>query len=230
MTELQPCAMLANGPPWMKAGLFSSVWTRFGAIASFKRAAIEPAAFRSADRTGWRSRVCPTTILASRRRRSARSVERQKIAITSEATVMSNPSSRAKPLATPPSEETIERNARVETVIDVVVNERGEQVVGGADRVQITGEMQVDVFHRHDLRIAAAGGAALDAKARPEARLAQAEDRLLADVVERVAETDRCRRLAFAGRRRGDRRDEDQLALRPAKRSEEHTSELQSRV
>ena len=32
--------------------------------------------------------------------------------MTSEATVMSNPSSRGKPLATPPSEETIERNAR----------------------------------------------------------------------------------------------------------------------
>ena len=37
---------------------------------------------------------------------------RQKIAITSEATVMSKPSSRGKPLATPPSEETIERSAR----------------------------------------------------------------------------------------------------------------------
>ena len=37
---------------------------------------------------------------------------RQKIAITSEATVMSKPSSRGKPLATPPSEETIERSER----------------------------------------------------------------------------------------------------------------------
>ena len=33
-------------------------------------------------------------------------------AITSEATVMSKPSSRGKPLATPPSDETIERSAR----------------------------------------------------------------------------------------------------------------------
>ena len=29
-TELQPWAMLANGPPWTKAGLLSSVCTRFG--------------------------------------------------------------------------------------------------------------------------------------------------------------------------------------------------------
>ncbi len=36
-TELQPCAMLANGPPWTKAGLFSSVCTRFGCIASLQQ-------------------------------------------------------------------------------------------------------------------------------------------------------------------------------------------------
>ncbi len=42
----------------------------------------------------------------------SRSIARQKIAITSEATVMSKPSSRGKPLATPPSELTIERSAR----------------------------------------------------------------------------------------------------------------------
>ncbi len=34
ITELQPWAMLANGPPWSNAGLFSSVCTRFGGIAS----------------------------------------------------------------------------------------------------------------------------------------------------------------------------------------------------
>jgi hypothetical protein len=96
----------------MKAGLFSSVCTRFGAIASFSNAAIDPAAFSSAASTGLRSRVWPTTILASRRRKSRRSVARQNIAITSEAGTMSNPSSRGKPFATPPSEETIERKAR----------------------------------------------------------------------------------------------------------------------
>ena len=36
-TELQPCAMLANGPPWMKAGVPSSVCTRFGASASLNK-------------------------------------------------------------------------------------------------------------------------------------------------------------------------------------------------
>ena len=45
-------AMLAKGPPWMKAGVPSRVWTRLGFRASFSRAAMAPAAFRSAAVTG----------------------------------------------------------------------------------------------------------------------------------------------------------------------------------
>ena len=56
-TELQPCAMLANGPPWMKAGLFSSVCTRFGFSASLSSTVIAPWALRSRARIGVRSRA-----------------------------------------------------------------------------------------------------------------------------------------------------------------------------
>ncbi len=52
--------------------------------------------------------------------------------------------------------------------INVVVDQRAQQIVGAADGVEVAGEMQVDVFHRHDLSIAAAGGAALDAEAGAE--------------------------------------------------------------
>ena len=99
--------------------------------------------------------------------------------------------------------------------IDVVVDHRREQIVGGADRVEVAGEMEVDVLHRHDLRVAAAGRAALHPEAGPERRLADADHRLLADVVQRIAKPDRGRGLALAGRRRGDRGDEDQLAVGP---------------
>ena len=58
--------------------------------------------------------------------------------------------------------------------IDVIVDQRGEQIVRRADGVEVAGEVEVDVLHRHDLRIAAAGGAALDAEAGTERRLAQA--------------------------------------------------------
>ncbi len=99
--------------------------------------------------------------------------------------------------------------------IDVVVDHRREQVVGGADGVEIAGEMEVDVLHRHDLGIAAAGSAALDPEARPKARLAQAHDGPLADQVQRVAQAHRGGGLALSGRRRGDGGDEDQLAVGP---------------
>ena len=65
--------------------------------------------------------------------------------------------------------------------IDVIVDQRREQIVGGADGMEIAGEMEVDVLHRHDLRVAAAGSAALHAEAGAEARLAHADERLLAD-------------------------------------------------
>ena len=97
--------------------------------------------------------------------------------------------------------------------VDVVVDQGREQIVRRTDGVEVTGEMEVDVFHRHDLGVTAAGSATLHAEAGPEARLAQADDRLLADLVETVAEADRGRGLAFAGRGRVDRRHQDQLAV-----------------
>ena len=97
--------------------------------------------------------------------------------------------------------------------IDVVVDQRREQIVRRCDGMEIAGEMEVDVLHRHDLGIAAAGGAALHAERRAERGLAQAQHRLLADVVERVGQSDRRGGLAFAGRRRRDGGDEDELAV-----------------
>ena len=126
------------------------------------------------------------------------------MAITSEATVMSKPSSRGKPFETPPSELTIERRARsfmsstrfqvdaaavdAEAVapVDVIVDQRRKQIVRRRDGVEVAGEMQVDVFHRHDLGIAAAGRAALHAEAWPERGLAKAAHGLLADAIEAV--------------------------------------------
>ena len=99
--------------------------------------------------------------------------------------------------------------------IDVVVDQRREQIVGGADRMEVAGEVEVDVLHRHDLRVAAAGRAALHPEAGAKRRLADADDRLLADVVQRIAKADRGRGLALARRRWGDGGDEDQLAVGP---------------
>ena len=65
-------------------------------------------------------------------------------------------------------------------VVEVVVDERGGEVVGRADRVDVAGQVEVEVLHRDDLAVAAAGGAALDPEHRAEARLADAHRRLAA--------------------------------------------------
>ena len=92
------------------------------------------------------------------------------------------------------------------TPIDMVVDHCGKKIVGNADGMEIAGKVQIDVFHRHDLGIAAAGGAAFHAKARPERGLADADCGLLADFVEAIAQSDSRRRLAFASRCRSDGR------------------------
>ncbi len=108
-------------------------------------------------------------------------------------------------------------DAELVAVQDVRVEHRGEQVVRGADRVDVAGEVEVQVLHRHDLRVAAAGRAALDPEHGAERRLAQAEDGGAADVAEALRQRHRRRRLALAGLRRRDRGDVDQLRVRPAR-------------
>ena len=97
--------------------------------------------------------------------------------------------------------------------LDGVVEHGRDEVVGRADGVEVTGEVQVDVLHGNDLGIAAAGGAALDAKHGAEGRLAQAEHRLAARKVHGISQTDGGRGLALACRRRVDGRNEDKLCL-----------------
>ena len=100
-------------------------------------------------------------------------------------------------------------------VVHVVVDQRRQQVVGGGDRREVAGEVQVDVGHRHDLAVAAAGRAALHAEHRSHGRLAQAGDRAVAQPVQGVGEADGRRGLALARRGRGQRRHQDQPAQRP---------------
>ena len=66
-----PWAILANGPPWMNAGLPSKVWTRFGRNASLSNSAIAPCASNSDALTGLPSIDWPMTISPKRFFRSA---------------------------------------------------------------------------------------------------------------------------------------------------------------
>ena len=99
-------------------------------------------------------------------------------------------------------------------VVNVVVEGRGEQVVGRGDSVDVPGKVQVDVLHRRDLSIAATRAPALQAEARPERRFPQTDGGALAQAVERVAQADGGGGFALAGWSRVDGRDENQLAGR----------------
>ena len=104
-------------------------------------------------------------------------------------------------------------DAQLVALLDVVVEHGREQVVGVLDGVEVAREVQVDVFHRDDLGIAAAGRTALDAEDRAEGRLAQGQHRLFAQQVHRVGKTHGRGRLALARRGRVDGGHEDELGL-----------------
>ena len=53
-------------------------------------------------------------------------------------------------------------------MVNMVVQQRSQQVVGQRDGIEVTREMQVDVFHRHDLGVSAARSASLHTEHRAE--------------------------------------------------------------
>ena len=105
-------------------------------------------------------------------------------------------------------------NAQAVAKVQVIVQQRGEEVVGGSDDVEIAVKMKVDFLHRRDLGVAAAGSAALHSETGADRWFAQAQDGLPAQAVEGVGQADACGGLAFAGGRGMDRRNENELAGR----------------
>ena len=79
--------------------------------------------------------------------------------------------------------------------------------------MEVTGQVQVEFFGRHDLRVATTSGTTLDAEHRAHRRLSDHAAGALADAIERLAYADGVHRLAFTKRRRRDRHDDDVLAL-----------------
>mmetsp|Transcript_35569 Transcript_35569/g.39648 ORF Transcript_35569/g.39648 Transcript_35569/m.39648 type:complete len:286 (-) Transcript_35569:734-1591(-) len=90
-TELFPVAILANGPACTRTGVLSTVCISVGIMASFINTVNAPPQPRSSAVTGSPCREYPTTIAPSFSRRSFRSFANANTAITSDATVISNP-------------------------------------------------------------------------------------------------------------------------------------------
>src|SRR3989337_316216 len=75
-------------------------------------------------------------------------------------------------------------------------------------------EVEVQILHRDDLRVAAPRGTALDPEDGPERRLAEAEDGAPPDHAEALRQRDRGRRLPLPRLRRRDRGHVDELRVR----------------
>ena len=231
-------AMLPNGPACTSTGVFSSVCSRFGLIASRRITAIDPAPCSCSAVTGVPGRGVadddpPEPGPQVRQRRGQRERGHHlggggdvEPGLPGDAVGLREPSPitmlrSARSLTSSTRRQVMSCRSRPSCValVQVVVDHRGQQVVRGGDRVHVAGQVQVQHLHRDDLAVAAARGAALDAERRPHRRLPDGDRGPLADVAERLAEPDGRGGLALAERGRGDRGDHDVLGLRRGRRA-----------
>ena len=95
----------------------------------------------------------------------------------------------------------------------MVINHRCQQVVCRADRMEVTGEMQVDVFHRNNLCVSAAGCTALNAEYRAKGWLTKRYHNVLSKLLHSVSQTYGGRGLSFSCRSRVDRCYQNQFSV-----------------
>ena len=100
-------------------------------------------------------------------------------------------------------------------VVEVVVDEGRQQVVGGGDGVEISRQVQIHALGRNDAGPAGTAGAALDTERGAHGGLAQSEYGAPPAQSEALSEADRGRGLALSGGRGGDTSDDDVVGLLP---------------
>ena len=98
-------------------------------------------------------------------------------------------------------------------LVDIVVEQGTDGVVGRGHGMEVTGEVQVDFLHRQHLCIAATGSTSLDSETGSERRFPQGHGGLFPDFVQPQRQADADGGLADAGLRRTDGCHQDQTAL-----------------
>ena len=98
-------------------------------------------------------------------------------------------------------------------LVDMVVDHCCKQVVCCADRMEVTGEVKVDILHRHNLCVSAACSSALYTEDRSKGRLTKCYHCLLAKLLHTVRKAYGRRSLSFSCRSRIDCRYKDQLTI-----------------
>ena len=76
------------------------------------------------------------------------------------------------------------------SLLDVVVEHCGQQIVSCPDGMEVTGKMKVDIFHGNHLRIPAAGCTAFDPEYRAERGLSQGNCHILTDTLQPIRQAD----------------------------------------
>ena len=110
--------------------------------------------------------------------------------------------------------------------LQVIVDQRRQQRVRARDRMEVAREMQIDVLHRQQLRVAAASRAPLHAEHRTKARLAHAEHGVVTQPSQRLRQSHGDRALALARGRGVHRGDEHQAPLHGSARDLERNLRL----
>ena len=98
-------------------------------------------------------------------------------------------------------------------VMDMVIDHGRQQVVGCGNGMHITGKMQVDVIHRYNLGITAAGCTALNTEDRSQGRFPQSYYGLLAHFVQSLGQANAGSGFAFASWGGSNGRNQDQFPI-----------------
>ena len=89
--------------------------------------------------------------------------------------------------------------ATVAVLVDIIVQQSRNHIVGRSNRMEVSGKMEVDVFHRKNLRITTTSRPAFHTEAGTQRRLAQGHNGFLANLIHTQSQANRHRGLTDTG-------------------------------
>ena len=99
------------------------------------------------------------------------------------------------------------------SLLDMIVQHRCQQVIGGSDRMEVSGKVEIQILHGNNLGVSASGCPSFDPKAGAERRLAQRDQGLLPHLCHRFSKSDCRSRLSLSCGGRVDRCHKDELSV-----------------
>jgi hypothetical protein len=104
-------------------------------------------------------------------------------------------------------------NVEPVSLLERIIQQSGQEIMGRRDRVEITGKVNIDLLHRNHLAVTSPRRSTLDPENRTERWFPQGEGGLLPDSGQGLGQSDRDRGLALPGGGGCDRGDQNQLSV-----------------